>query len=406
MALRQIQVTVPRDKGEQIFEWAKDLGLANITFFKAGRDQDSDSIFITTRSGSAEPIIESLKRQFGFKRPEDGTVTIVPAEATIPVVAEQELLDRVAVEELDEEVRQGARLNLNYFLLAGLSAIVATMGLLGNSTAVVIGAMIIAPFLGPVIATSYGILTADVALLRRGIQGELAGLGAAVALAFLTGTFIPPLGATAEITQRAHPTVLDLVAAFCSGVAGTLSMTTGVSAVAVGVMIAVSLVPPAAVIGLGIASSDWLLIRGAGLLLVSNILAIHLAATLTFMIKRVRAIGWRRQRAAKRTLRWGMIASVTTIVLLSIPLAHTTWVSIQQRTDERSVRRVLRRHTDLGEIRMLSVTAPSGRPRVAVELHAQEPPSEERLQRVKEDLQRELGKPFDLRLTVLSARTL
>jgi len=205
MALRQIQVTVPKDKGAEIFEWAKDLRLANIIFFKGGRGEESDSLFITTRSGSTEPILESLKRQFGFRRPEDGMVTILPAEATIPAITETQLLDRVTVEELEEQVRTAARLDVNYLLLAALSAIVATMGLLGNSTAVVIGAMIIAPFLGPVIATSYGILTADLALLRRGVQGEIAGIGTAIAIAFVTAWFIPPLGATEEIVQRSAP---------------------------------------------------------------------------------------------------------------------------------------------------------------------------------------------------------
>ena len=100
------------------------------------------------------------------------------------------------------------------------------------------------------------------------------------------------------------------------------------------------------------------------------------------------------------------ISSMGTIVLLSIPLVHTTWVSIQRRSEEHSVRKVLRRHPDLGEIRTLSVIAAPGGPRVAVELHAQEPPSQERIHRVREDLQRALGRPVDLRLTVLSARIL
>ncbi|MGH7410599.1 MAG: TIGR00341 family protein [Candidatus Methylomirabilis sp.] len=406
MALRQIQVTVPKDKGAEIFEWAKDLQLANLIFFKGGRGEESDSLFITTRSGSTEPILESLKKRFGFKRPEDRIVTILPAEATIPVVAEQELLDRVTVEELEEQVRRGARLDINYLLLAALSAIVATMGLLGNSTAVVIGAMIIAPFLGPVIATSYGILTADLALLRRGVQGEIAGISTAIALAFVTAWIVPPLGATEEIVQRVYPTVLDLVVAFCSGVAGTLSMTAGLSAIAVGVMIAVSLVPPAAVIGVGIASADWSLIRGPSLLLISNIFAIHLAATLTFMIKKVRVTGWRRQRAAKVTLRWGVITSVATILMLSIPLVQTTWLSIQRRGNERIVRQFLTRHPELGELRRVSDITISGRPRFAVEVYAQEPPSPEILRLVKDDLRQRLGEAPDLTLTVVSARVL
>jgi uncharacterized hydrophobic protein (TIGR00341 family) len=406
MALRQIQVTVPKDKGAEIFEWAKDLGLANIAFFKGGKGEESDSLFITTRSGSTEPIIDSLKRRFGFKRQEDGSVTILPAEATIPTVAEEAVLDRVTIEELEEQVRGGARLNVNYFLLAGISAIVATTGLLANSTAVVIGAMIIAPFLGPVIATSYGILTADLLLLRRGIQSELAGLGTAIALAFLSASFIPPLGATEEIMQRAQPTVLDLVAAFCAGVAGTLSLTSGLSAIAVGVMIAVSLVPPAAVVGMGIASLDWSLMRGAGLLLLSNIFAIHLAATLTFMIKKVKVTGWRRRRVAKLTLRWGMVTSVVTIILLLIPLAQTTRTSMQQRGRERVIRQVLGRHPDLGEIRRISVSRVSRQPSFSVEVYAQEVPPRETVQRVKNDLQQRLGEAPELKLTVISARTL
>jgi len=92
--------------------------------------------------------------------------------------------------------------------------------------------------------------------------------------------------------------------------------------------------------------------------------------------------------------------------LLSIPLARTMWLSIQRRGNERIVRQVLTSHPELGEIRRVSVIAISGRPRFAVELYAQEPPSPEILRLVKDDLRQRLGEAPDLTLTVVSARVL
>ena len=92
--------------------------------------------------------------------------------------------------------------------------------------------------------------------------------------------------------------------------------------------------------------------------------------------------------------------------LLSIPLAHTMWLSIQQRNTERIVRQVLTKHPELGELRRVSVIVTSGRPRFAVEMYAQEPPSPEILRLVKDDLRQRLGEAPDLVLTLVSARVL
>ncbi|MCM0620207.1 DUF389 domain-containing protein [Nocardioides bruguierae] len=223
-----------------------------------------------------------------------------------------------------------------YWTMLTLSGTIAAAGVLSDSTATVIGAMIIAPLSTPIMGTA-------LALTKRQRGGTavfvLGGVVVVVLIGWLAALTVPDgydLLANAQVAGRTSPSLLDMVAAIATGLAGAVALARkDLAAVLPGVAIAISLVPPLAVVGicLGLGRSD--LAWGAGLLFVSNVLALVLAGTLVFAVLgyAVPAPGHGRTRARTYVL-------LTTLVLLvSLPLALNTTVAWFVDTWTRDVER-------------------------------------------------------------------
>ncbi|MFC6793393.1 TIGR00341 family protein [Halobaculum halobium] len=227
---------------------------------------------------------------------EDAYTVVTSAESVFaPHVDELEARFVTGTEEDDaiatEEVRATA-LDLTpspatYYSMTALSALVATAGLLLDSPAVVVGSMVIAPFVGSALTASVGTVLDERDMLWEGLKTQLLGLVLAIAAAtaFSAGlryaTVIPPaldVTTTQQIASRISPGLLSLVVGACAGAAGAFGLATGVSVALVGVMVAAALVPAAAAVGIGIAWNVPGVALGAFLLLVLNVVAIHLSA--------------------------------------------------------------------------------------------------------------------------------
>jgi uncharacterized hydrophobic protein (TIGR00271 family) len=173
----------------------------------------------------------------------------------------------------------------SFYLLVCLSAVIATFGLLANSTAVVIGAMLVAPLMGPIFGIALALSTGDRRLLKTAVFAEVVGIILAVALPTLIGLIPlrPDFGT--EILARTQPTIYDVLIALASGLAGAYALVDEkISPALPGVAIATALVPPLAACGLNIAAGNWSLAWGAFLLFSINFIAIEFAAASIFMI--------------------------------------------------------------------------------------------------------------------------
>jgi len=173
----------------------------------------------------------------------------------------------------------------SFYLLVCLSAIIATYGLLANSAAVVIGAMLVAPLMGPIFGIALALSTGDRHLLKTAVFAEVVGIILAVALSTLVGLIPlrPDFGS--EILARTQPTIYDVLVALASGLAGGYALVDEkISPALPGVAIATALVPPLAVCGLNLAAGDWMLAWGAFLLFLINFIAIEFAAASIFMV--------------------------------------------------------------------------------------------------------------------------
>lgn len=173
----------------------------------------------------------------------------------------------------------------SFYALTALSTLIASFGLVANSTAVVIGAMLVAPLMGPIFGLTLGLVLGKPKLIRNAVVAEASGVVVAIALACLVGLIPlkPEFGS--EILGRTAPTVLDLAVALVSGIVGAYCMINKkLSETIAGVAIATAIVPPLATCGLCLAAGLPQKALGAFVLFGSNFLAIQFAATLVFML--------------------------------------------------------------------------------------------------------------------------
>lgn len=219
---------------------------------------------------------------------------------------------------------------VDYMVLMVVSSVLAALGLLQDSPAVVIGAMLVAPLLGPLTAVSVGLATARLLLVRKAGATILIGSLLAVACAVLVGLLIPVERATAEMVARGSPSLLDAGVALAAGVVGAYATARkDIPAALAGVAIAAALVPPVCTLGLGLAVRDPDLARGALLLFAANIVSVSVvgAGVLWWL-------GMRFERRA-RVVRAGSVILVFVLALLSILVLLLT----RQRAAEQAVAR-------------------------------------------------------------------
>lgn len=178
-----------------------------------------------------------------------------------------------------------SRLSLNYLMLVLGSCVIATLGLLANSPAVIIGAMIVAPLMLPIRGMAMGALDGNVLLFRTGILSLTVGTGIGVGVSFLLGCWVGLPNWGSEILARTQPNLLDLgVALAAGGISAFARVRKEIADSLAGVAIAVALMPPVCVIGLGLAHADWEISLGATLLYSTNLLGIALACMVTFLL--------------------------------------------------------------------------------------------------------------------------
>jgi len=220
-------------------------------------------------------------------------------------------------------LKDSARIGPDYVTLSILSALIGTLGLLLDSAAVIIGAMVLAPLMAPIICVSMASLRRDVQLLRPALVAIGAGVGLSIAFAALVAILVPMRMVTPEIEARLAPSLLDLGVAVFSGVAGAYAYAReSIMKSLPGVAIAVALVPPLAVIGIGVGWWDARIMLGAALLFATNLVGIALAGALTFMV-----LGYGPVRSTKH----GLIYPTLAAVVVAIPLAlsfmrmHVVW---------------------------------------------------------------------------------
>lgn len=285
---------------------------------------------ILTAGGARQSLVDAVQRQVSGDA--DWRLTILPVDGTLPNVEE----DKEAIEaqrnktltatreELYAVVAGGAVIDANFILFVVLSTMVAGIGLVANNVAVVIGAMVIAPLLGPNLAFAFGAALGDIALMGRALRTSLLGLSIAVlgcgAFAALTGIGLD----SAELAARTRVGYGDIALALASGAAAALSLTTGLPTALVGVMVAVAILPPAATVGLMAGGGRFGEATAAATLLAVNLICVNLAAQVVFAVKGIKPHQWLKQQDARQSSLFSALvwASLLAVAVAVIYLRH------------------------------------------------------------------------------------
>ncbi|PAX54317.1 DUF389 domain-containing protein [Brunnivagina elsteri] len=237
-------------------------------------------------------------------------------------------LERLQTELLDEST-----LNPTYLILTVGSCAIATFGLITNSAAVIIGAMVIAPLILPIRGLAFGALTGNILLFRRGLLSIVVGTLLAIGLAYTLESLVGISTFDTEVLSRSKPTLLDLGIALAAGsISGYAKAQPKISGSLVGTAIAVALMPPICVIGLGLAQANWSLTQGATLLYLTNLLGIILACMLMFLI-----IGYSPLERAGAALFWTLFLTGVLLLPLSVSFAQL----VRQTNLENSLKNAL-----------------------------------------------------------------
>ncbi|MDH5763454.1 MAG: TIGR00341 family protein [Nitrospinota bacterium] len=229
-------------------------------------------------------------------------------------------------EELYNNIEKNARLNSTYLILVVLSTIVVSIGLLEDNVAVVIGAMVIAPLLGPNIALALATALGDSKLIWKSLKTGAVGFVVALTLSILVGKLWHLNFDSQELLARTDVGLDSVALALASGAAAVLSLSTGLPSVLVGVMVAVALLPPTATMGLMLGAGKIKLAMGAGLLLAVNVVSVNLSAKVTFLAKGIKPrTGLEKQKARQSLTTYILFWVVTLLILMvAIYLRHRT----------------------------------------------------------------------------------
>lgn len=345
--MRLVQVLIPVGKRESVLAVLDKEQIDYAVWDETGRGDFEALVQFPIPPIGVEPVLEKLRDAGVIK----GVYTIVLSPETvisehIEVLKRRYSGERISREELVARAQHLAPAASTYFAFLILSTIIATAGLLLDSAATIIGAMVVAPLMGPAITASVGTVVDDRKLASRGVLLQVTGLLLAIAVSALLGFlikesfFLPPgldIRGVPQIAERISPNFLYVLLALGSGLAGAISVMRNVGSALVGVAIAIALIPPAATSGLGLAWGLPEVALAAALLAVINMLAINVSTLVLFWIAGFRPL----ESSAIDHARYAVISRsavlFSAIAVLSVILILTSFASFQAYIIEQQV---------------------------------------------------------------------
>jgi len=315
--MKYVEVVANAGSSDTVFAIAEKVKARDLRLGAVGED-GMQQMRLLVADDKLQLLLDALQNVLGAQP--TARILVLAVEASLPKQDEEKRKNEdsatAAREALYDGAKKGAHLDFNYILLIILSTLVAAIGLIEDNVAVIIGAMVIAPLLAPNLALSVGTALGDTPLVRKSAQTLLVGILLAVALSAGLGFFWPSELTSNELMSRTEAGLDSVALALASGAAAALSLTTGLSSVLVGVMVAVALLPPAATVGLMLGSGSIDLAIGASLLLSINIVCVNLASKIVFFAKNIRPRTWLEKEKAKGAMVTYILGWIVTLLIL------------------------------------------------------------------------------------------
>ncbi|MFP4196352.1 MAG: TIGR00341 family protein [Methanomassiliicoccales archaeon] len=336
MEQRLLEIVIPTSRAHRVRDIAEENGYLDM--WEEECVDDRTLFRILTKGDQTELLLDDLESHLSWI---DGfRIVILPVEASLPRPEEEEeekegeeevdeeerekkkkAATRISREELYSDVSAMTKVSTGFIMLVILSALVATVGLYSDSVAVIIGAMVIAPFLGPNVAFSMATTLGDKRLAGLAGKANLTAIGLALAFSIVIGLFLNVDPTNFEISSRTTVGVGDVVLALASGTAGAISITVGVGTALVGVMVAVALLPGLVAFGLLLGAGYVDLAMGAMLLFLINLICVNLSGVVVFLASGVRPRIWWEAEQAKRST-WIAIGMWTVMLMVLVIAAY------------------------------------------------------------------------------------
>jgi len=327
MSDRLIQILVPSDRAADLRKLIRE----HTKIEEAEKVADKiEQVVVRVPADEVEALLDPLEST--FKQVPSFQAFVVSLEAVLPrptedvehtkrvVEEEQEKKKaRISREELYQDIKDLTQPNRLFFVMVIVSTIIAAVGLARNSTALVIGAMVLAPLLGPNMALALATTLGDEALAKISLKTNLLGILVAGAVALACGLFLDVNPADTEFASRTSVAFSDIIVALAAGVAGALAFRSGVSASLVGVMVAVALLPPLVACVMLLVAGHGQAAAGTALLLGCNVISVNLAGVATFIFQGVSPRTWWEGERSKRMTRRAIaiwVALLATAILL------------------------------------------------------------------------------------------
>ena len=300
-------------------------------FWEKTLDDSRLHVKILVPTENTENILDLMEKRFahmaGFR------IILLPVEASLPRPKQEEKKQterseisggekrvsqwiRVSREELYSDIEKTVKQSWVFVAMMLFSSVVAAIGILRNSVVFIIGAMVIAPLLGPNVALSFATTLGDVGLSRRAIKAIGIGILTAVLSSLLVGLLIEVDPEIPELLTRTEVSMGDVVLALVAGSAAALSFTSEIFGALIGVMVAVALLPPLVTMGLLYGSGQWPLAFGSFLLFLINLICVNLAGVLTFWIQGIRPVTWWEETRAKKATRSAIFIWLVMLIAL------------------------------------------------------------------------------------------
>jgi uncharacterized hydrophobic protein (TIGR00341 family) len=334
MSLRLIQIFLPKGYENVVKETLKELDV--LDFWQETVEEDRALIKILVATGETETVLDLLEKRYSHM--EGFRIILLAVEATIPRPTKEEKTHtesraapssknaisrwiRVSREELYADIEKTVRISWVFFALVFFSSVVASIGILRNNIVFIIGAMVIAPLLGPNVALSLATTLGDIRLSRRALRAIGFGILTALVSSMVIGMVFDVNPEIPELKTRTEVSLGDIVLALAAGSAAALSFTSELFSALIGVMVAVALLPPLVTFGMLTASSQWELALGSLFLFLINLICVNLAGVVTFLIQGIRPLTWWEATKAKKATRialliWALLLMALVVMIL------------------------------------------------------------------------------------------
>jgi uncharacterized hydrophobic protein (TIGR00341 family) len=323
--MKYVEIVIEEGSSDTVLAIADKAKARDIRLGMVGEDGMRQTRMLVS-DDQLQTALDALQHVLGAQP--TSQIVVLPVETALPKSEEDKQKKSSATaarESLYDEVEKNAHLDTNYIVLVILSTLVAAIALIENNVAVVIGAMVIAPLLGPNLALSVGTALGDTDLMLKSARTLLVGILLAIIVSALIGYFWQFGEMSHELMSRTIVGIDSVVLALASGAAAALSLTTRLSSVLVGVMVAVALLPPATTLGIMLGKGNVGFAMDAGLLLAVNIVSVNLASKIVFYIKGVSPRTWFEKEVAKKAMHTYLIAwFVTLLILIFVIYTRTT----------------------------------------------------------------------------------